>query len=155
MGVNTAASRYNLGLAAAMISGISFSVAHSISKSNMMAESSQSKGKKPLKTMASLMVSLIFAAILFFTLSSKQQTTVQKDKSVDNFFSELFWIGVFSITAKAALSISFDDGSNSSSSANSKRRRSLRENPAHCKIMCLIGLIYCGLVDKSLFAYEF
>lgn len=88
-----------------------------------MAESSQSKGKKPLKTMASLMVSLVFAAILFFTLSSKQQTTVQKDKSVDNFFSELFWIGVFSITAKAALSISFDDGNNSTSSANGKNRR--------------------------------
>ena len=105
--------------------------------------------------MASLVVSLIFASILFFTLSSKQQTAIQKDKSVDNFFSELFWIGVFSVTAKAALSISFDDGSKSYSSGNGKRRRSLRENPAHCKIMCLIGLIYCGLVDRSIFAYEF
>ena len=120
-----------------------------------MAESSQRTGKKPLKTMASLVVSLIFASILFFTLSSKQQTSVQKDKSVDNFFSELFWIGVFSLTAKAALSISFDEANNSTSSANGKKRRPLRENPAHCKIMCLAGLVYCGLVDRSLFAYEF
>ena len=60
---------------------------------------------------------------------------------MDNLFAELFWIGIFSLTAKAALSISFDEKQ--------------EENPFYCKIMCLVGLIYCGLIDRSLFAYDF
>ena len=58
------------------------------------------------------------------------------------------------MTAKAALSISYDENS-SSTTSNNLRRAVSRENPIHCKIMCLVGLIYCGLVDRSLFAYAF
>ena len=60
--------------------------------------------------------------------------------NVDNMFAEFFWIGVFSLTAKAALSISYDDK---------------ETNPVYCKMMCLIGLVYCFLVDRSLFVYAF
>ena len=59
------------------------------------------------------------------------------------------------MTAKAALSISYDENSSSTTTSNGLRRTISRENPIHCKIMCLVGLIYCGLVDRSLFAYAF
>ena len=59
---------------------------------------------------------------------------------MDGCCAEFFWIGVFSLTAKAALSISYDDRDT---------------NPLHCKIMCLIGLVYAFLIDTSLFAYTF
>ena len=53
--------------------------------------------------------------------------------------AELFWIGVFSFTAKAAMSMSFEDD----------------ENPANVKLICLIGVVYSFFIDKSLFAYQF
>ena len=55
----------------------------------------------------------------------------------ENFVAELFWIGVFSFTAKAAMSMSFEDD----------------ENPANVRLICLIGVIYSFLIDQSLFAY--
>lgn len=60
--------------------------------------------------------------------------------SYDNAGAELFWIGIFSFTTRAAMSISYDDE---------------ETNPVHCRIMCLIGVVYCFLVDRSLFAYTF
>lgn len=62
----------------------------------------------------------------------------------DTFGAQLFWIGVFTVTAKAALSISFDDDGEKGSN-----------NPSQCKVMCMIGLLYCFLVDQSLFAFKF
>ena len=58
----------------------------------------------------------------------------------DVLMAEFFWICIFSLTAKAALSISYDDED---------------LNPFHCRIMGLIGLVYCLLIDKSLFSYAF
>ena len=59
-------------------------------------------------------------------------------------FAQFFWIGVFTVTAKAALSISFDNEGEQGSG-----------NPSQCKVMCMIGLLYCFLVDQSLFAFKF
>ena len=53
--------------------------------------------------------------------------------------AELFWIGVFSFTAKAAMSMSFEDD----------------ENPANVKLICLVGVIYSFFIDRSLFTYRF
>ena len=53
--------------------------------------------------------------------------------------SELFWIGVFSLTAKAAYSMSYDED----------------ENPSNVKLISLLGVFYSVFIDKSLYAYEF
>ena len=61
---------------------------------------------------------------------------------IDYLLAELFWIAVFTLTAKAALSISYN---------NSEKD----VNPVLCKSMCLVGFIYSSLIDRSLFAYSF
>ena len=53
--------------------------------------------------------------------------------------SELFWIGVFSLTAKAAYSMSYDEN----------------ENPSNVKLISLLGVLYSVFIDRSLYAYEF
>lgn len=91
------------------------------------------------KKMTSLTLSLAAIGALAYAmvcLSTETSSPINSDTLV----SEFFWIGVFSLTAKAALSISYDDQ---------------EMNPIHCKIMCLVGLLYCFLVDKSLFSFTF
>ena len=76
IGVSSVAeTRYSVGLAAAMLSGVSFSVAHSIAKSKTMTGNGGTRGKRTHKMMASLTVSLLFASLLFFTLAPKSQQT--------------------------------------------------------------------------------
>ena len=55
--------------------------------------------------------------------------------------AQFFWLTLFSLTAKAALSISFDE-------------EETDVNPAFCKILCLVSLLYCFLLDKSLFGFN-
>ena len=148
-----------MGLVAAMLAGFSFCLGHSISKSSTMTENN-GIARKEFKAMASLTLSLIFASILLVILSLQSSSVQEQYNSIntDNLFAELFWIGVFSLTAKAALAISFDDNNSNSrrnSGSGGQRDCSDEENPVHCKIMCLVGLVYCGLVDRSLFAYDF
>ena len=90
--------------------------------------------------MATLTLSLILSIGVVGAMKSLGQRQ-SAPIDMDNLFAELFWIGVFSLTAKAALSISYDEEDDT--------------NPVHCKLMCLIGFLYCFLVDRSLFAYTF
>ena len=55
--------------------------------------------------------------------------------------AQFFWLTLFSLTAKAALSISFDE-------------EETDVNPAFCKILCLVSLIYCFMLDQSLFGFH-
>ena len=91
------------------------------------------------KRMATMSLSLLLGIGIVWACISDSAKDLSID--LDNLFAELFWIGVFSLTAKAALSISFDEEDDT--------------NPIYGKIMCLIGFIYCFLVDKSLFGYRF
>ena len=82
-----------------------------------------------MKLLASSTLSMIVAAGLLFAVQ------VQLDRLPDSnvVFCEALWILIFSLTARAALSISYDD----------------RDfDPMHGRMMSLIGLLYCFLVDK-------
>lgn len=93
-----------------------------------------------IKKMAPLLLSLLTVIAIVYIVVPTTAPGVSSAKQLDNICSELFWIGIFSFTAKAALSISYDDE---------------ETNPNHCRVMCLIGIVYCFLVDRSLFAYTF
>ena len=125
--------KYYLGMTCASIAGTSLSISHFISKSTLMTEEHPivSPG---LKKILSSMCTLFMAVALLTVFEEAEGKT-----STDNLFAELFWIGVFSLTAKAALSISYDDE---------------ETNPVHCRLMGLIGLFYCFLVDQSIFTYD-
>ena len=62
---------------------------------------------------------------------------------------------------KAALSISYGGGyyanevTNDSAHFNRRSSSIATNNPLHCKIMCLIGVAFCSLVDCKLFNYVF
>ena len=87
-----------------------------------------------------LSLALSLAMTVMLAYSFVPRSLVSNGLKSDALMAEFFWIGVFSLTAKAALSISYDD---------------VEMNPVHCKIMCMVGLLYAFLVDKSLFSYSF
>ena len=91
------------------------------------------------------------------SFSSSGKKTEKKGSSLENLLCELFWIGVFSLTAKAALSISFDTNGQFSGDKSSRNRSSSTSdtNPIHCKMMCLVGTLYCFFVDFSFFEYQY
>ena len=97
--------------------------------------------------------------MLIFSSSEKKEGA--KGSSIANLLCELFWIGVFSLTAKAALSISFDSkgkfrgDNNKGDGRNNKSNEACDTNPVHCKMMCLVGTLYCFFVDFSLFEYDY
>ena len=53
-------------------------------------------------------LALILSIGIVRAMSFVGQSQLVAPIDIDNLFAELFWIGVFSLTAKAALSISYD-----------------------------------------------
>lgn len=119
-------------------------MAHSLAESRPF----KSDGRQ---TLISLLFKFCLSAALFFYLCFNQSGDIDASKAsplseqstsgtTTKIAMQLFWIGMFSLIAKAALSISYGDDNS---------------NPLHCKIMCLIGLAYCAFVDSKLFSFAF
>ena len=94
-------------------------------------------GSEDQKKFAVLTICFI---VSFLILVVSQISTSNTDSDVEaTNVSELFWIGVFSLTAKAAYSMSYDEN----------------ENPSNVKLISLLGVLYSVFIDRSLYAYEF
>ena len=78
-------------------------MSQSLSKFEIMTKESQS-----YKKLATLTLALILSIGIVRAMSFVGQSQLVAPIDIDNLFAELFWIGVFSLTAKAALSISYD-----------------------------------------------
>ena len=144
-----------LGYASAIVAGICFSLCKDLSKSPSMTRENGELCSSAFRRIASIMISLFIGGFLLMSFSSSGKKTEKKGSSLENLLCELFWIGVFSLTAKAALSISFDTNGQFSGDKSSRNRSSSTSdtNPIHCKMMCLVGTLYCFFVDFSFFEY--
>lgn len=136
--------KYYTGIICAFAAGMSLAIAHSLAKSSKSSEEADlAWGTKSLSTVMPIVLSLLtIVAIIYIVPGAATETQFYNSaQNIDSICSELFWIAIFSFTAKAALAISYDDEEET--------------NAAHCRIMCTIGILYCFLVDRSLFAYTF
>ena len=92
------------GSLAAIIAGISFHFSHSLSKTYVMSadESSLEGGlSRTSKSIASLAITLALGTGVFIGTVGLAHSSKSSENM--NLFAELFWIGIFSLSAKAAL----------------------------------------------------
>jgi len=115
----------------AILAGFSLSISHAWSKHPIIATDSERMGLES-KKIASLGLSLVGLTAITGILSPVFVA------SVGSLIPQLLWIAVLSLIAKAALSIAFEDS-----------------DQDYCRIMCLIGIVYCYLIDQALFMESF
>jgi uncharacterized membrane protein (UPF0136 family) len=99
-------AKFYIGLIASCIAGFTFSLAFSVAKRPQIKDESHGMTQS-YKNMISLVLSLGITVILAY--SFVPASLVSSGLKTDALFAEFFWITVFSLTAKAALSISYDD----------------------------------------------
>ena len=93
-----------VGSLAAIIAGMSFHFSHSLSKTYVMSvdESGIEGGlSRTCKSIASLTLTLAIGTGIFIATVGLAQSSKSNENM--NLLAELFWIGIFSLSAKAAL----------------------------------------------------
>ena len=150
--------KYQVGLICCFSAGIFLTIGHSLDKQSRSINSAWSYSGTQL---TSLIFKLCLSAALFIALLDNKSSAMKYGESSGELASQFFWIGLFSLTGKAALSISYGGGYYQNDVINISTRATWStssvgsHNPHHCKIMCLIGLAYCTFVDCKVFTYVF
>ena len=118
------------GHVAISIAGVNFCLRHDLSKLPEMSEKTNTM--TPLyKKFVSSTLSFVFSCALLCAIQIPHSSMLALP-SFSLVFSQMLWICIFSLTARAALSMSYDDGD---------------FDPLHGRMMGLVGLMYCFLVD--------